>query len=849
MGVTITSRNYVNRYRPEVVDWLIGNTGDWQNLSLLCEFSVEKKASNQSAFQFDPSNIVTLLDGTEWSKYGFDVGDVVHVYYQGKTINPDGTIFSNWTLNYTRNVVLLQGSEMKLDGADITNVGNGSGQITMLPYQSGQFMVYNAKIWCDKKPQGIEFHYGHISNDDVDSGNLSSFIDGSQTKLICENTDTLTGWQPMEAIGNQSGLAIDSGNWVYLGKTGDNTYRYTLSINFMIASFFEDLNNFENNEAPSVVFDAASLTDNFKVIGYPEWNNPNTRIESKISDTKRLGNTGWFNENFNGLEDNFEISDVQYFDNATGTPTNAISYGSETKVVATIKGVQNIAAGLTKCSYGFSWLTNDEEAYKNNEFPFHKNMRMNTALGVGSGAFVVSSFIDSSTYSGYDPDNGERMDVREIRFSQSGTDIIFEAVFSPTTAFKNFIDAQSEENRKYILWVSIADRTLVTNFTDRVSKLVDYSTMELFVPPLGEYSPMQIDFYEHPQDGGSVSENCSNDMIVEDDILAKIRFKVDISQPIPEAIQFNIESKNSITGEKVEFQKVKVNLTGYANDSAGVPQWNYNDVRGFKLENGNNKNWVKVQREPSLDSGSEYGYVAYFGFKIRWEDWILKNPMPSAFFDLAELNNGFNNDWYHALITAGWEFLFTVYLDVTIDGQIGRYVNEKLFVFKDYFSNAGITAEWKFYRDSDNTLISAGIDPDTGLPLGVLIAGEQVRVETIFTRTSGAWAGLTGVYGVSCLEVYHGSGQFDFRQLSSIWGSEPDNPLIPLVGETKLKLTLISPTELKMECLVEPSLLQDATKFKHSARIGCLFSEQKIFNFTDTELVLDTDNNSYVIVE
>jgi len=49
--------------------------------------------------------------------------------------------------------------------------------------------------------------------------------------------------------------------------------------------------------------------------------------------------------------------------------------------------------------------------------------------------------------------------------------------------------------------------------------------------------------------------------------------------------------------------------------------------------------------------------------------------------------------------------------------------------------------------------------------------------------------------------------------------------------------------------LVEPSLLQDATKFKHSARIGCLFSEQKIFNFTDTELVLDTDNNSYVIVE
>ena len=45
MGVIVTSRDYRNGYRAEIVDWLLGNTGDWQQLSIVCRLGVEKMIS------------------------------------------------------------------------------------------------------------------------------------------------------------------------------------------------------------------------------------------------------------------------------------------------------------------------------------------------------------------------------------------------------------------------------------------------------------------------------------------------------------------------------------------------------------------------------------------------------------------------------------------------------------------------------------------------------------------------------------------------------------------------------------------------------------------------------------
>lgn len=858
MGVIVTGRDYENEYRPESVNWLLGNTGDWQRLTIVSRFGVERIITMNSPLQIGIHNSIIAMDGKSWSEFGFDVGDEIHIEYDINLYDLEtNTVIVTFHVDRVRNITYLQGEEIRVDGGDMTkytDAATDSGMLTMLPMTDGALKFYNVIVWSDKQPEGVIIEYGHLENSEADSYNLSSFIDGTISRLGALNTDVITSWTSMFKMGLQSGMAIRSASWQFWNKIGTHHYQYAFVIEFMLASFFEDLSNFELRQAPTNLFDAKSLTDNFKITGFPKWNNPNTVMQNDMKGTKRLGNTGWFDENFNGLDNDFVIKSVTYHDVMTNAPLDGLSYGSAVRVSAIIGGIDNLSDGLSKFGLGFIWLPEEEDYYKNKETSFHDNLLVNTAGGFNSGVFPLSNTVNTNTYQGFSFDSLIRMDVKDIIFKQQGNDVIYEATFVPTAGFKNFIDSLPETDRNYALWVSCADRTLVTNFSNRVSLLLDYSKMELFVPPVGEWEPMGIGFYEHPEDGSeAIGGKCGEgEFFVEDDILAKVDFLVDITDDIPDALEFAIELENTVTGIKHKLQNYNVDLSQFPTDGQGVPQWDYDESRGFKYESGNNKNWIKVQRNPLADSGSNYGYVAYYGFKIRWEDWLNRTGMPADFFDANLENNGFNNDWFEKMNHAGWKMQFTVYTSANLDGSPVKYVNSQSFVVKDYNSNTQIDKEWNFYRHSDNTLLNAGIDSETGQPLGILLQNEQVRVEVIWTRLSGTWSSLDEVYGTICIEVDKGAGQMEFRQLSSIWGSESDNPLIPLEGETRLKLTLVAPNVIKAECLVEPSLLIEATRYKHSARIGCKkgdVDKKDYFIFTNQEEIIDTFGEKFIIAQ
>lgn len=815
MGVIVEQREYKNRYRAEVVDWLLGNVGDWQKLCLLCEFAVEKIISqSKPLFIENLGTELVLGDGTEWGDFGFDVGDTLNISMRIRVRDEDGNIALNDTVNITRDIQVLQGDRVILDTA-------WTVQADMLPYDNGRVVLDQVIVWVDKQPQGAEIHYGHLTNSDADGANLSSFIDGSITRMIALYMDTLTGWQPLEFIDLQSGMSLRSGRWQYGGKFGTHKYKYHFEIEFMISSFFEELDNFETMTAPSQVFGVESLTDNFQIIGFPEWNNPNTRIQNDKQHTKRLGNTGWFNENYNGLDNDFTILSITYTDVFSSSTTQRLSYGAETRVKAVISGIPNLANGLSKFGIGFIFLPEREDLHKDLETPFQQNLFVNTAGGISTGIFTPSTTASNTTYSGFTNLAGVSMDVKDVHFYISGGNLVYEATFVPTAGFTNFIGNLDEVDRNYALWISVADRTEETNFADRVSLLLDYNKLDLYIPPIGAYEPMDIRFNRHPQDElGAIRGNCED--YIEDDFLAIVKFTIDITEPIPSGIEFVVESEklfNPNAGRKYELQKYNIDLTGFTLDGAGVPQWNYDEIRGFKLQAGNNKNFVKVFRDPTQDNGNNKGYIAYYGFKMRWEDWILRTGVPAEYFDSSELNNGFNNDWKHYFDTFQHKLQFTVYIEAVVNGVIGRYENNKeILTLHDYDTNNDIDTTWEFFRQSDNQTLNAGIDPSTGKPLGVIL-DELVRVEVEFENTAEPMDANI-MYGTICIEIDKGAGQFEFRQLSSVWGRESDNPLIPLPTETKLKVEQLALNRIKTSCLIDPNLLQDAIKYKLTARLG-----------------------------
>ena len=816
MGVQITSRNYYNQYRPELVDWLLGNVGDWQKLTLVARFAVEKKFSQSSPLLINSTELTTG-DGTLWSDYGFDEGDTIIFQYRLTTYDQNGDIdVGPITLNGFRAINSMNGDSIVLSSVL-------SADYSMMPYNNGTVRLDEVIIWADKQPEGFKITYGHLENDDSDGANLSSFIDGSLTQLQAVNTNTLTGWQQMEMIGQQSGMSIKKGLWNYWGKVGSHYYQYAIQIEFMFHGFYESQSNFEDYIKPSFSFDAAALTDNFEIIGYPEWNNPNTRISSDKQATKRLGNTGWFGENFNGQDNDFAVTSVEYTDATTGQVLNALSHSSNTKIKVVIEGVQNLSNGLSKFGVGFIWTPQEESYYHNKLTPFHQNLMVNTAGGYTSGVFPLSIFPNTTTYFGFSNDIDIKMNIKNVHFYEQGGNVVFEAEYRPSNGFEDFIEGLDPRDNKYGLWVSVADRTLETNFSNRVNLLVDYRGFEKYIPPVGPWDPMTIDFFEHPEDGSVDSILCYQDFFVEDDILARVKFNLAVLHPlpfdVPKSIIFKIEAKNSLTGEVFELQSYKVDLTGFPVDIDGVPQWNYDSLRGFKLESGNNKNWVKVQRDDSTDQGLSKGYIAYFGFKIRWEDWLPRTGVPADFFNTNELNNGFNNDWLHYLETTDWDVNFVVNIIADLDGDEVRYVNEKKIEFKDYTSNENVNEAWEFTLESDQTVLNNGVDAD-GHPTAVLPENEIVRIAVTYTRLTGVWASIFEVYGTICAEFYQGAGQMQFRQLSSVWGSESDNPLGPVFGSQKLKVTLLSPTEMKLECLVDTSMV-DSGVTKFTSRLGC----------------------------
>ena len=142
---------------------------------------------------------------------------------------------------------------------------------------------------------------------------------------------------PMNTVGFQSGMSISECVTGYIDKTGTHTYNYYLECTFMISSFFDSVQNIDENTPPANVFNVNALTDNFSIVCFPTWNNPNSSVRNNLNNTKQLGNTGWFDENFNGLPNPFNIQSLIIRDESN-IVTSFVDYKNKTKIDQAIFG-------------------------------------------------------------------------------------------------------------------------------------------------------------------------------------------------------------------------------------------------------------------------------------------------------------------------------------------------------------------------------------------------------------------------------------------------------------------------------------------------------------------------------
>jgi len=823
MPVKIINRGYDGIFESGTTDWLLGNVGDWQTLLLKVESSVDYIATQQEPIQIDYINkSFKLASGKTWGGLGFDNGMVATLEYLYSTdADNDGTFETNVLVTQNFSISNVFSSTMEvlqdIDGKEFDTI----------PNNYGTRKISQVKIYVDKLPEGCKIKYAHVVNENASSATLTSFIDGSTTEFVKPNIANNGTFQQMEAVGEQSGMSIRTIEVKSNGKKPgtDNVYQYDIKISYMISSIFEDLATMLANKIPSYLLGNGSLADNFSIQFFPEWNNPNVKIQNDPKETVRLGNTGWFDENFNQLKNDFKIASVQYFD-LNGNQVEALDYVTQTKVKIVISGVPNLNS-QTKCGFGFAWIPENDEEFKNLETPFYRNCFVQSGK-IDAGFILNTLYTDTNFGAGV---NGASIDTDNVRFTALGTQIIMEAVFIPNPNFIATFEAKEADNRNYVLWVSVADSSLTPrNFSDRVSLLADINSLVKSIPPAGEYPYLDNMFLEHPFSETAIGVELLEG-ISQDDFLCRMPFRIKRDGNLFQRMEFGVEAYNIGLNYSFNLEKYEVDLTGYPIDSNGIQQFNFNQIRGFKLNQGNNKNWVKIQRSTPIDTNEFNGYIAYFGTKIRWEDWLLNQNTTGFFFDKNELNNGYNNNWIHYLRTSGFVINFYVKINSLENGEIVQYKNQFRFKFVDTDENENVQSTTTYLRNSDNTILNVGTDPETGRPLGVILSNEPTRIEIEFDiLDDGIWD-ITKNYATITLEIDKGAGEFEMRQISSVCEPEGDNPLRPITGETKLKVEVDGTGKIwKSSCLVDPELLAKAERYRITGRVGCSEEAEGEFN-------------------
>lgn len=827
--ITVNKREYSNPFASEKVNWLLGNTGDWVKLRLEFSTAIEFIGSFSRTVSIEEDNTIVLMNGSSWLNLGFEVGKTIEVSFD---VTSSG---STTTISETRTVLSINNDTLTYDSTNIYLWQTSAYGSPIIPGERTDATISNLKIYIDNRPQGIHFTYTHLTNDNFDSTNLNSIIDGTLTMFNVNGMDTVAPSVDvdMNALGFQSGMSVHECLAGYISKTGTHTYNYYIELTFLISSFYDTVTNIDENTPPSTTFNANALTDNFRIVCFPTWNNPNSTVSNDLNNTKQLGNTGWFNENFNGLPNPFSIVALTIRDESN-IVTDFVDFRNKTKFDVRIGGFTTVADA--KFNVGFIYV--DEEDYQANQFPFYRNSLCSTC-GVFS-SFGVGSF--SGPFLGF-TNSTERMDIEDIVIiNTTPSEYRVRFTLSPDSEFATFFENRNE-NRRCLVWVSVADGGLPTNESNRVNIPVYAAQMETFIAPIGEFPNFVNAFLDHTE----TTEVCKYQGFAEDDVISLSEFKVNPSEQKIISIEvghelIELESGNvySLGTETRNFETAPI--------VSGIQVISQDDARNFIYKSDSNKNRFRIKRNSSGDILDLKSYLIEFPFKCRWEYWIQRSNIPTQFFNTSLPSNGRSNDWVRlSRDLSDYQLQYVVYLTIDENGTRNRYRNGSVVKLRGYNEITDIEKTWNFFNATDLTPLD--LTPETDYARGTLPNNTDVLVEVKFKLLNGLDFDLVNTSGTINLHRFEGIGQTQHYQLSTIFKAEPNCPLVSVDTSGLVKKELVSANEIKFSCIIKQSLLPLGSVFHLSSRLYGESVGETFYILSESGDRLMTENSELLIQE
>jgi hypothetical protein len=808
----VTSRKYENFFLPEQTSYLTGNVGDVIDLTLQLDVEISSLSSFSNPNMVTNGDRITRQTGS-WYDDGFVENQTIQLTYD-LTIDPapTGTVTFDATIKTLTPTIMICENILEVGGGGATSLPN-----VTFPYTDGTTTLSGLSIISTASVEGLEMEYGLVTNTQTQAGTTTSLIDGSTTSFVHPSIDASSGTVlTLNSTGYKSGASILSSTIKGLGING-SIQSFEINIKYILTPLFESITDLQTPVTlPSFYDNTECIGDSFKIKFLPQSGNPNASVSTASTETKLLGNTGFFEENYNGQINNFSIDSYSLFVN--GLPVTGIQTSGVTSFTIVLNDPNGTAASRYKMA--FAWTPDDEALYSDNGYYNHENLLYN---GLNDNS-PLSFATGSGLYNGYSNASGAIMDIELTSVTNAGGLTTFKGKFRPNATFTTYMDSQQTGDKKYLIWLSAADPSLSASLSDRVSLVVDSSS---FTEEAVSYQSWDVSnsFLEHPepaqQVGVSFYSGCS-----EDEILARSVIKLDTSKnETVEEVTFEIQGYNSVTQQSYILESNSYDTSIFVKDSAGIQQIALDKTRGFLMAAGVDKNFVKVERSPIDDLGTIVGYKALYAFRGRWEDWIANSNVPSQFYDNLELNNNLNDDWASKDNLADWSLTFALKMKVNSLGTIIDTQNRFSFELATYEESTIWDGEITNFNEAKTSSLYLGLNAD-GIRQNVILPNENTFVQADFDLEDllGDVGSASDYYGVIRIEEYRNGGLFKIHMLSSYLDNiTSGNILIPLTGETKTKVSKISLTKMRLECFIDKNEIDTSVaQYKISARLGDL---------------------------
>ena len=617
----------------------------------------------------------------------------------------------------------------------------------LLTWKSGtQYVYIIAKQKGGSKRNGLELNLNFVPQ----SGaiNANSLIDGSVNRILFNLTGTTNG---QTVTGNQ--VNIRSGQYAVSATITDQTTypnktrTYDLEVEFiqngaMLPSFFDF---------------GGCLKPYFGLVWQRTYGNPNNNLTHVICDN---ANTGWFDEPYN-----------------TGVSNASLVSGITTLEFNTVQtGTISIDSASTSFGFGAGYIPVDANYYKNQTVD-QSELSMFVETQTSTAPIILTSPLNPSG-AGYTLEFSNPVTV--------GTVTTWDWEFTPNAAFITFMDGQSIGDRLFYIWAKYGTMNLLL-FADQLSEQ----------PPAPGVLDMIIHrFTDHSQnfdDDNTTKFGFEGN--IEDDIAFIGKFLVPINATM-KYTKAEIWAVNSVTNEEFLLNSSYFDFTSVPKVGGYYPI-NQSQTVITTLPTTSEKLTAQLERDPSVDTITDYGIRVYLPFFYSWEYWINQPNAAPIFYPNRQTRN-----WYPYGTETNWD----LQLRITADINSLDHIYSENIVIKNYDSDPNINQTMTLQVVS------------TAQNVNVIVEGELHYVVATHL-TTGVWDQST-VWGMITVEPTEGAPRWICSTVVPFDNNQA-NPLTPITGAFAT-LTFSAPNLAVITCYFDPSKINLTNGVKFTSKIkGC----------------------------